>query len=412
MRPARPLSFIHLVLALPSLFLLTMADAQTPFLEAYEAQKYDELRKQPLPPTPASVPWWKTRKGRAGIAILALAAIIGAVVGVVESKKAKKSNKSDAKSDSASGAGGTSSNGTVARAALGVAAVTWPSNVRLYTQKDDGFVYEATGDQSGNWDSSTTKLFQAKAGTPLAAIVPSPSQIHLYSIDTSNMLQEYVYNNGWSKGTTQQPHGLTPITSLAAVTWTEPTSQQIRVYYQKSDNTIQELMYSSSTGWETGWSFGDHAYPGTSFSGAIFKENVIDNYPSFRVYWQDTSLGLNEYAWCGSGWSNRDLQYNVAPNSGISAVAWLDGSGNSSIRVYFEDTASNFVQEVSYNDTSGWVIPPGTPTNTTASLGAPVSAVAWTDGGVHIRVYVQSTSSNNTTELVYSGGWSAHSLGF
>ncbi|TFK71244.1 hypothetical protein BDN72DRAFT_837818 [Pluteus cervinus] len=403
------LSFTHLVLALPSPYPLVM-DVETPFLQSDDAQKYSHLRKQPLPPPPA--PFWKTRKGLAGIAILAVA-IIGAVVGIVVSTEAKKSNKSDAKS----GAGSTSGNGTVA--ALGVAAVNWPSNVltipstvRLYTQKDDGFVYEATGDQSGNWDSNTTKLFQAKVGTPLAAIAPAPSQIHLYSLDTSNMLQEYVYNNGWSKGATLQPTDLTPITSLAAVTWTEPTSQQIRVYYQKSDNTIQELMYSSSTGWGTGHSFGDHAYPGTSFSGAIFKENVIDNYPSFRVYWQDTSLGLNEYAWCGSGWSNRDLQYNVAPNSGISAVAWLDGSGNSSIRVYFEDTASNFVQEVSYNGASGWVIPPGTPTNTTASLRAPISAVVWTDGGIQIRVYVQSTSNNNITELVNSGGWSAHSLGF
>ncbi|TFK59772.1 hypothetical protein BDN72DRAFT_580545, partial [Pluteus cervinus] len=201
---------------------------------------------------------------------------------------------------------------------------------------------------------------------------------------------------------------LTPITSLAAVTWTQPTNQQIRVYYQKSSNSIQEVVYSS--GWSVGFSFGEKAFPGTSLSGAIIKENVINNNPSFRVYWQATNLSLNEYSWSGN-WSNRDLKYSPAPNSGISAAAWLDGSGGAHIRVYLENAAGN-VQELNYNDPSGWVIPPGTPTNTIASFRAPVSAVVWNDGGVQLRVYVQSTSSNNITELVYSGGWSAHALGF
>ncbi|TFK59767.1 hypothetical protein BDN72DRAFT_580481 [Pluteus cervinus] len=387
-----------------------MADAQTPFLESGdEAHKHysQELRTQPLPPPP--VPLWKTTKGLAGIAILVLA-IIGAVVGIVVSTEAKKSNKSDAKSTAASGAGGgTSSNGTVAAlGGAGVAAVNWPSNVRLYTQKDDGFVYEATGDQSGNWNPNPTKLFQAKPGTPLTAVTPAPSQIHLYYLDTSNVLQEYVFNNGWSNGAAPASPNISPNTSLAATTWNDKSSgQNYRLYYQKQDNTIQELVYATGSGWSSGQTFPDAAYPGTSL-GAFVNNNAT---LTTRVYWQAKDFTLNEYIYSGS-WSRNTLQWSAAPSSGIAAVAWPDPSGNPNIRLYYENIAGN-VEEVSYGSTTGWGGNPSPPTNTIVGFQAPISATLWVDGGaVEIRTYAKSNSSNGHTEFAYSGSWTSKDLAF
>ncbi|TFK71245.1 hypothetical protein BDN72DRAFT_467893 [Pluteus cervinus] len=299
---------------------------------------------------------------------------------------------------------------------LSIAAITWHNDglhVRVYFQKDDGFVYEAAWDKGIGWNSGDKKLFQAKIGTPLAAIVfvPTEPKIRVYYLDTSYMLQEYVFSSGWGwkKGATLPSPDLTPITSLAAVTWRQPPNQQIRVYYQKQNSTIQEVVYSS--GWSVGFSFNDHAYPGTSLSAAIIKENVINYNPSFRVYWQEHKLSLNEYAWSGS-WSNRDLHFSPTPSSGISAVAWLDGSGHAHIRIYLGNAAGN-VQQLAYDDPNGWVIPPFIPVNVTvASFKAPVGAIAWQDEGIEVRIYVQSTSSNNITELVHSKGWSFRILNF
>ncbi|TFK71243.1 hypothetical protein BDN72DRAFT_958173 [Pluteus cervinus] len=393
-----------------------MADVRAPFLEASEASRYypEGVRKQPLPSLP--VPSWKARRSVFGM-ILALA-IIGAVVGIVVSIEAKKSNKSDAKSDSASGAG-ASSNGTVAaRSNAGVAAVNWNvstgQQVRLYIQKVDGFVYEAVSDESSNWSLDTTKLFQATPGTPLTAVALAPSQIHLYYLDISNMLQEYIYNNSqWATGVTPLPStNIAPNTSLASTTWTDPSAvQQIRLYYQKRDNTIQELVYTTGSAWSSGHSFTDQAYPGTGLGAfATHANDILDT----RVYWQANDLTLNEYFHVTQpdSWSRSTLQWSAAPSSGIAAAAWPDPSGNPNIRLYYENIAGN-VEEISYGDTSGSGGNPSPPTNTIVGFQAPISATLWVnETDVEIRTYAKSNSSNTRTEFAYSGGWTSKDLGF
>ena len=194
-----------------------------------------------------------------------------------------------------------------------------------------------------------------------------------------------------------------------ALIWSRSNSQQIRVYYQKKDSTIQEVVFSA--GWSSGFTFSEVAFPGTSLSAAKIKDCVINDNPSFRVYWQATNLVLNEYAWPGN-WSNSQIKVTPAPSAGIAAVAWLDGNGGARIRVYLENQAGN-IQELSYNDGGGWVTPPFTPTNVFTSFGALIGAIVWTESSVNLRVYVQSTTSNKITELAYSGsGWSVGTLGF
>ncbi|TFK68948.1 hypothetical protein BDN72DRAFT_841139 [Pluteus cervinus] len=365
-----------------------------------------EVRAQPLPPPPP-VPIWKTWKGVIGGAILILA-IIGAIVGIVVSTGAKKS-----KIPEASGAAGTSSNGTVAAlGGAGVAAVSWPSNgqqVRLYIQKDDGFVYEAASDQNGYWNPNMTQLFRAKAGTPLAAVVPAPSQVHLYYLDTSNILQEYIYNNSWTKGATPLPStNIAPITSLAATTWTDSSSVlNIRLYYQKQDNTIQELAYSTGSGWSSGYSFTDQAYPGAGL-GAF--ATYFDEALSTGVYWQGNDLNVHEYIYASS-WSTNLFKWSATPSSGITAIGWQDTSSDGpQVRVYYENTDRS-VEEVSYSYSSGWTMK--VPLNTLVDIPAPISATVWVSGGdVEARIYVKNNSSNIHIEITYSGGWTSKVLSF
>ncbi|TFK60783.1 fucose-specific lectin [Pluteus cervinus] len=396
-------------------------DGQTPFEDLYPK----ELRTQPLPPPPVSIPFWKTRRGVrvVGITILAFA-IIGAIVGIVVSTE-KKSEGSDAKS---SGAGGTSSNGTVAGlGGAGVAAVNWQDNgqqIRVYIQKDDGFVYEAASEQSNNWNTNTTtQLFQAKAGTPLAAVVPGPSQIHLYYLDTSNILQEYIYDGSWAKGPTLLPYtNLAPNTSLAATTWTDSSSvQQIRLYYQKQDNTIQELSYATSSGWSPGHSFTDQAYPGTGLSAVA---NSAGGNLSCSIYWQGNDLTLNQYILPPSSWTRNTLQWSPAPSSGIAAIIYADYYLHDlHVRVYHESTAG-IIQEDAYDappsGAQGWSsATTAINSNTLVNVPTPISTTVWTNStGIEVRSYVKNSTNNVYFEFSYSiiggdsSGWNSKELSF
>ncbi|TFK60779.1 hypothetical protein BDN72DRAFT_850249, partial [Pluteus cervinus] len=277
---------------------------------------------------------------------------------------------------------------------------------------NDAFVYEATWDQGIGWNSVDNKLFQAKVGTPLAAIAFAPTQvqIRLYSLNDSNALQEYAYNGGWQQGSSLPFPNLSPTTSLAAVTWAQSTSdQEIRVYYQKQDNTLQEIGFSPGPRWTATNSFTDQAYPGTGLGAILATDN--NNSPSLRVYWQGSDLSLNEYDWAG-GWSNRKLNWSPAPSSGIAAASWTDSSGNPFVRVYFENTAG-IIQEVGYNTPSGWVVGPNDPTDTVVGSQTPISAILWVNGSdTEIRAYVKSNSSDTHTEFAYSGSWTSNDLSF
>ncbi|TFK60781.1 hypothetical protein BDN72DRAFT_883445 [Pluteus cervinus] len=362
--------------------------SETPLLE-YDPEEYPlELRMQPLPEPPP--PFWRTPKGIGCIVVFAIA-VVGAIVGGVVPSAVKKSKTG----------GGP-----------GVAAVTWQSNgqhIRVYFQQDDGFVYEGAWDQGTGWSPNRAQLFQAKTGTPLAAVVFAPAQvqIHIYYVDRSNVLQEYVYNNGWGKGATLPSPNLSPITSLTAITWNESMSQQTRVYYQRQDNTLQEVVYSSTNGWSPGQSLGNLAYPGTGLGAVATSYNNV----SFHIYWQANDLSLHEYIWSNT-WSNNILQWSPVPASGISAVTWPDSSGNPFIRVYFENPAGT-IQEVGYNGTSGWVLDPSALTDNLVSLRAPISAALWVNGDdIEIRAYAKSNSSSTHTEFTYSGSWTSDNLSF
>jgi len=290
-----------------------------------------------------------------------------------------------------------------------VAAIQWQNNglhIRVYYQRVDGFIYEAAWDQNSGWNAGNTKLVQAKIGTPISAIVfaVTQPQIRLYYLDNANVVQEFVFSSGWSKGATLPSTSVSPITSLAAVTW--GSGPEIRVYYQRQDSSIQEIAFSS--GWSLGNQFKNTAgYPGTSLSAVLSNGN-----PSIRVYYQAQDLTLHELNWSG-GWSEGVIKVSPPPAAGMVAVSWLDASGNNpSIRIYFADNSGD-VQELSYNTSTGWVTPPAIPTSVATSFRIPIGAIAWGNGPVNIRVYFQSSSQNQLTEMAWGGSsWSFGTMGF
>lgn len=297
----------------------------------------------------------------------------------------------------------------------GVSSIHWTNSgehIRVYFQHTDGWVYEAAYDEPRGWTtpSQTVRLFQAKQRTPIASIVwdtqaSHPPQIRVYYIDDKNAIREHVYSNGWSNGATLPASNISPISNLAATSWTD--QPQIRVYYQRVDNTIQEVVWSG--GWSVGAHFSQQAIPGSGLGAT-----VLDAAPTLRVYYQAEDLYLHEQAWSGS-WSDRQLDVRVVPQGGIAPVGWFDQGNNSHIRVYLPifNGVQDDVNELSYNHETNWVYPPSNPTQTAVRNNSPIAAIQWNKGPVQIRVYTQAINQEKITEMVWNGSaWSAQVLPF
>ncbi|KZT35611.1 fucose-specific lectin [Sistotremastrum suecicum HHB10207 ss-3] len=293
----------------------------------------------------------------------------------------------------------------------GLAAIQWENNglhLRVYHQHTDGFVYESALDDNvgGGWHS-TQKLFQARLRSPLSAIVWNTSagspQIRVYYLDDQGAVQEYVYSGGWSKGASLPASNVSPITGLAAVRWSD--EPQIRVYYQQKDNVIHEVV------WSHGWSAG--ATLSAAFSGTAIAATTYSDSSTIRVYYQQADYKLHEAAWI-SGWKFRTLDDVTSPAGGIAAVGWLEGGHAPTLRVYSQSQRDT-IQELSYDDPSGWVYPTRVLDPNVAPSDGSIAAVHWLNGPNQIRVYVQA-SGRNITELVWDGpsgrGWYSQVLNF
>jgi hypothetical protein len=281
-------------------------------------------------------------------------------------------------------------------------------HIRVYFQRVDGFIYEAAWDDATGWNSGNAKLFQAKTGTPLTAIIfaVNEPQIRLYYLDNTNTIQEFAFTGtSWVKGATLPGAAASARTSLAAVTW--DSAPDIRLYYQLQDNTIQELAFTSNT-----WVVGGHFASTQTFPGSALTATLINPSPSFRVYYQATDISLHELSWTGE-WSDGRLDVFPPAQAPLSAVSWLDSSETEAfIRIYFPDSAGDF-QELSFNSPSGWVIPPAVPINGLTGFTTPLSAVEWGSGPVNIRVFSLATNENNFSQLAWNtSAWNLGGLGF
>jgi hypothetical protein len=125
-----------------------------------------------------------------------------------------------------------------------------------------------------------------------------------------------------------------------------------------------------------------------AFSTSAVSWNA--NGTHLRVYTSDGAK-VTERCWDG-GWSTGAFNQ---PGQAVGAASWVDTSGQIHIRTYVSDAGT--VKEYCW-DKDHWYVGafPATP-------GSEVSATAWQDNALHIRVYV--TQPNGTvTEKCWDGG--------
>jgi hypothetical protein len=279
---------------------------------------------------------------------------------------------------------------------------------RVYFQKDDGFIYEAQYDSTEDTSAfhTVTSLFQAKIGTNLAAVLinQSPPQIRVFYQDVNYAIQEQVFNGSfWTQGTgsTGLPSdNASPITSLGAIAWNGSETSEIRVYYQKSDATLGEIVFDGS--WTLGQNFSNLGYPGSGIGATILGNSSLPASPLLRVYYQGRDTRLHELAYNGTNWSDTLIRVGIAPTTpapgaGITAVNWFDnGFTESQIKVYFE-TATGNIAQAAYIADSGW-LRPAIINTVVAGFRTPIAATLYGNGtDLNIHIWVQSSTQNLLT---------------
>jgi len=120
------------------------------------------------------------------------------------------------------------------------------------------------------------------------------------------------------------------------------------VFYQKKDNTIQELCYDGS--WHIGKSF-DGAMKNTSL--AVVNGGDLDgeaNRP--HLFCCRTDNYIDHWSNISGDWKSEQLPWAPKANTGLACIAWENSKSQYEIRVYFSDSASGKVQELSWVSTT------------------------------------------------------------
>jgi hypothetical protein len=285
-------------------------------------------------------------------------------------------------------------------------------HIRVYLQRDDGFVYEAQYDSNLASNFHTvTSLFQAKVGTSLAAVLlsQSPIQIRLFYQDPAYAIQEQMSDGTtWTQGSGLPSDDASPTTSLSATAW-NGTTTEIRVYYQKSDATLGEIVFENSS-WVLGANFTNLAFPATGIGAIILSNSSLPANPLLRVYYQRRDLSFHQLAYDAGNWTDQAINVSAAPpapGAGIGAVEWAanDGSGESQINAFYEMETGAIVQ-ASYESSSGWAA--SVVSIIVAGFRAPLAPTLWQNGtfgiGQHIRMYVQSSTVNSLVQINFDTG--------
>jgi hypothetical protein len=200
--------------------------------------------------------------------------------------------------------------------------------------------------------------------------------------------------------------------AIAAIGW----DNVIRVYYQKVDNSIQELQYygdelGNVDKWQPGHNFTDsNPYPGTPIAVTGFNSESGWS----RIYYQGFEGQLVELAHYWK-WRSTNLDVLIPPGAGFTAISWLDDENDERrTRIYYPE--DGVVKELQYNTSTKWVYPPGTPKTddgiSGVATGNPkaVAGLIYYSGGDQIRI-VYVGDDENLAELASPSGGKHWSIG-
>lgn len=128
----------------------------------------------------------------------------------------------------------------------GIAAVNSTSHLRVYYQDTYGSIRESLYESDWAEGNGKNAIGKAKLGSPVAATSNELNNIRVYTLNDSNILQEFAYDSGsgwYNGGLGSAKFQLAPYSRIAAVFLAGTNDLQLRIYGQKHDNTIQEYMW-------------------------------------------------------------------------------------------------------------------------------------------------------------------------
>jgi len=301
------------------------------------------------------------------------------------------------------------SNGPVNQIVFGsaLAGVNQTNELRIYSQDVLGGIRESIYEKG--WSGGAKSLTSSKLGSALATANRGLQHIRIYYTSTDNKLREIAYDTGkgWYDGGLNGSGFVVAPYSQIAATYLAKKDDQIRVYVQSPDNSIQEYGFDgpNSGGWKKMSNLG-LALPGTSIATTSYGGT---SGLSIRTYFQKSDLSITELAYdANTSWYTGQLTIRASsttPRASLATTSFGDTSSGISLRLYYS-TPTNTILEKAFDDPkSGWY---DGGFNQASIPGSKIAAISWQTGTDNqIRVYFQKgVSVTAVTEAVYSSGWS------
>ncbi|KAF8173782.1 hypothetical protein K438DRAFT_1940076 [Mycena galopus ATCC 62051] len=299
--------------------------------------------------------------------------------------------------------------------APGFAALSWTQDeghlyqwfIRLYFQGTDLGVYEMTFSTNQGWAKSNkgNPIFTARRDTPLATVISKHHTHHsVFYIDADGYLRECRFEGGRWGGLGKLPaFDMSDTTNLAPVDMGPPGIETLgfRLYYQKKDNTIQELKTDVNGLWWNGKNF-DNAVKNTSLAALNAGELEGTGDPNrLHLFYCKTNGYLDHWSTSSGDWKAEQLSWAPKANSGLAGVTWDNSGSEYELRVYFSES-SGTVQELKWVSQGRWsesiTIPSG---KTLTPAGKPLGSVTSYGPYGRITSVFMNCGDNTVEEMCY-----------
>jgi hypothetical protein len=283
----------------------------------------------------------------------------------------------------------------------------------MFIQKEDlKFYFLGWDEQSGKWYryNAGYPLGSGRRNTPLAAVRAegeNPATIHLFYIDTDNRIKEYLlpYQSGWSPGATLPADDIADSSDLAAVATGEGSGLELRVFYQKTDATVEELRFYNGS-WHKARQFTD-AKAGTGLT--VLNSDAykgLDATPFLHLFYVGQvkyDKLIHQSAKGGDDWTREQLLEQGG--GGLTSVSWSTYNDHEMMLHFPNGDLPGEVVGMLYTSNTGW---DGArlPDYTVKSHNRPLASVAFfPTQGLTIGVFVKSAEAQIEEMYYEKGDW-------
>ncbi|KAF3916218.1 hypothetical protein AA313_de0209604 [Arthrobotrys entomopaga] len=272
----------------------------------------------------------------------------------------------------------------------------------VYFQATDGSIKLARW--YGSW-SITTIVPAGKAlyHTPLASTMWGPQDtFRLYYLSPDFYLREWAWDT--ANGADSKYDGAlnsanvkaAPYSKLSVISFKGP---QLRVYYQSTDNKIQEQTYSPNAGWQKGATLPGSPLAGTNLA-FVNRNDYNADAPSIRGYFQTDTGSLAEEVWEVGGWSIGGFSVSGAPFLTPISATVSKVQNFPKIFVYWTDVHNLVIEQTNWHGWSG-----AAPVDSVAVVDGNISATSFARDNDNVDVRFYATGILNIlSEKIFRGG--------